>query len=184
MVISRSPVFALGHFCYSHHALNVKGEVVTVHARFYTKDGPLSDPEVFLVRGAGSAARNVGALSTLSRQSAATFGTISAAKYPAQYANNVLSWDVRDQFYRYRVFDHSTWPWTFHDVFNVPLGASQTVYLAFVPADMRFAYGGRDTLFAGSLGDYWIAPTFATLIAKIPLELPIGYYFVPARTNA
>src|SRR5205809_721338 len=184
MVISRSPVFALGSAWFSQPAFNSKGEVATVHARFYTKDGPLADPEVFLVRGAGSAARNVGALSTLSRQSAATFGTISAAKYPAQYANNVLSWDVRDQFYRYRVFDHSTWPWTFHDVFNVPLGASQTVYLAFVPADMRFAYGGRDQMFAGSLGDYWIAPTFATLIAKIPFEFRIGYYFVPGGIYA
>src|SRR5207247_9863820 len=122
MVISRSPVFALGSAWFSQPAFNSKGEVATVHARFYTKDGPLADPGVILVRGAGSAARNVGALSTLSRQYAATCGTISAAKYTEQYANNVLRWDVRDQFYRYRVLDRSTWPGTLLDVFNVRSG--------------------------------------------------------------
>src|SRR5207253_2072629 len=31
---------------------------------------------------------------------------------------------------------------------------------------------------------YWIAPTFATLIAKIPFEFRIGYYFVPGGIYA
>src|SRR6266704_2053972 len=163
MVIARSPVFALGSAWFDQPAFTSQDEIATVHARFYTKDGPLADPEVFLVRGAGSAARNVGLYNATSRSSAATFGTIHPGIYPfvGTYSNNVLTWQVRDQFSRFRVFDHSTWPWTFHDVFNGPLGASQTIYYAFVPADMRFAYGGRDQMFAGSLGDAWIAPTFA-----------------------
>ena len=186
MVIARSPVFALGSAWFDQPAFTSQDEIATVHARFYTKDGPLADPEVFLVRGAGSAARNVGLYNTTSRASAATFGTIHPGIYPfvGTYSNNVLTWQVRDQFSRFRVFDHSTWPWTFHDVFNGPLGASQTIYYAFVPADMRFAYGGRDQMFAGSLGDYWIAPTFATLIAKVPFEFRIGYYFVPGGIYA
>ena len=186
MVIARSPVFALGSAWFDQPAFTSQDEIATVHARFYTKDGPLADPEVFLVRGAGSAARNVGLYNTTSRASAATFGTIHPGIYPfvGTYSNDVLTWQVRDQFSRRRVFDHSTWPWTFHDVFNGPLGASQTIYYAFVPADMRFAYGGRDQMFAGSLGDYWIAPTFATLIAKVPFEFRIGYYFVPGGIYA
>src|SRR5436309_7618464 len=186
MVIARSPVFALGSAWFDQPAFTSQDEIATVHARFYTKDGPLADPEVFLVRGAGSAARNVGLYNATSRASAATFGTIHPGIYPfvGTYSNNVLTWQVRDQFSRFRVFDHSTWPWTFHDVFNGPLGASQTIYYAFVPADMRFAYGGRDQMFAGSLGDYWIAPTFATLIAKVPFEFRIGYYFVPGGIYA
>src|SRR5256712_473351 len=186
MVIARSPVFALGSAWFDQPAFTSQDEIATVHARFYTKDGPLADPEVFLVRGAGSAARNVGLYNTTSRASAATFGTIHPGIYPfvGTYSNDVLTWQVRDQFSRSRVFDHSTWPWTFHDVFNGPLGASQTIYYAFVPADMRFAYGGRDQMFAGSLRAYCIAPTFATLIAKVPFEFRIGYYFVPGGIYA
>jgi len=183
IVISRAPVFAMGSAWFDQPALTSQDEVATVHARFYTKDGPLANPEVFLIRGAGSAGRNVGSLSTLSR-SGATSGTISAARFRAQYRDNVLTWDVRDQYYVRRVFDRSTWPWTFHNEVNPPLGASQTIYFAYVPADARFAYGGRDQLFVGALGDYWLAPTFAALIAKVPFEFRIGYYFVPGGIYA
>src|SRR5947199_10549197 len=74
MLISRSPVFALGSAWFSQPAFNSQREVASVHARFYPKDGPLADPEVFLVRGAGRAARNGGAVTALSRQSAAAVG--------------------------------------------------------------------------------------------------------------
>jgi ABC-type transport system substrate-binding protein len=192
MVISRAPVFALGETWWSQPIFSSESEVATVHGRFFTRAGPLADPEVFLLRGFGRDGRNVGSLSTRAR-SGAVFGTINKASYPGQYVNNEVIWNVRDQYYQRRVFDKTVWPWTFHNEVNPPLGASQTSFFSFVPADSRFAFGGGEQLFSGcvvscrggaNLGDFWFAPTFAVLIAKVPFEFSRGYYFKPGGSFA
>ncbi|TLZ51472.1 MAG: hypothetical protein E6K18_04855 [Methanobacteriota archaeon] len=59
---------------------------------------------------------------------------------------------------------------------------TQPLFFSFIPADPAWAYGGRDQLFRGDYGDYWFAPTFAVLLAKIPNEFTAGYLFVPSTT--
>ena len=59
---------------------------------------------------------------------------------------------------------------------------SQPLAFSFIPADFRYAYGGRDQLFAGDFGDYWFAPTFAALLAKIPFDFTRGYLYLPTST--
>ncbi len=56
---------------------------------------------------------------------------------------------------------------------------SQSFPLSFIPSDSRYAYGGTDQLFAGALGKYWFAPTFAAPLAKIPYDFTIGYLYLP-----
>src|SRR5205807_2849547 len=58
------------------------------------------------------------------------------------------------------------------------------VYLALGPAGMGVGDGGRDQMVGGSLRHQLVAPAFAKLIAKIPFEFRIGYYFVPGGIYA
>ncbi len=86
-------------------------------------------------------------------------GTIAAD------ANGVLRWNVSER-----------------SLALPPLSLSQAVYFSLIPADPRYAYGGREQLFSGSYGDFFFAPTFQVLIAKIPFEFVRGYLYVPTAT--
>lgn len=192
MVIKRAPVFALGSVWWDVPVLSSenlgarwpKATGVALHARFYARTGsstvPLADPEVFLTRGPGRAARVVGNANT---RSGVAFGTINAADYPEAYSNGVLTWNVTEAYTRVRVYDHSTWPWGIHTEAVPPLGVSQAISYAFVPADRRYAFGGREQLFGNDVDSYgpafWLSPALAILIAKVPFEFTKGYLFVP-----
>lgn len=64
---------------------------------------------------------------------------------------------------------------------SVPyLGASQGYYYSLLPADPAYAFGGREQLFGGALGDFWFGPTFEVLIAKFPYAWQMGYMWVPS----
>jgi len=186
LVVQRAPVFALGSVTMDQPVLTSLDRIGTFTATFYKRGGaPAGDVQVFVVRGAGSAARNVG--DAASSRSGAFFGTLSAD------TNGVLQYDVAEQYTKVRVAGVT--------VTNPPLSLSQGVYFSFIPADPRFAYGGREQLFSGtgvvgtgttpagsypyiesSYGDFWLAPTFAVMIAKIPFEFIRGYLYVPTGT--
>ena len=186
LVVQRAPVFALGSVTMDQPVLTSLDRIGKVTATFYKRGGaPAGDVQVFLVRGAGSAARNVG--SAASSRNGNLFGTLSAD------ANGVLQYDVAEQYTKVRVAGVT--------VTNPPLSLSQGVFFSFIPADPRFAYGGREQMFSGtgvvgvgttpagsysytesSYGDFWLAPTFAVMIAKIPFEFRRGYLYVPTGT--
>ena len=63
------------------------------------------------------------------------------------------------------------------------LGASVSYTYSLLPADPSYAYGGREQLFGGLLGDYWFGPTFEVLIAKFPYQLTRAYMFVPSTVD-
>jgi hypothetical protein len=67
---------------------------------------------------------------------------------------------------------------------TVPLlSLSQAYYYSFISADPAYAFGGREQLFGGALGDYWLGPTFEVLIAKFPYAFQRGYLFVPTTVD-
>src|SRR2546422_338486 len=192
LVVRRAPVFALGNEWTDKPIFTNLDRVRTVHAQFYQLnlttglDEPAPDVQVFLTRGAGRDARVTGYSTcpnppdnpayarTTACRTGATFGTISAD------VNGTLTWHVSEQFTRVRVWDYSTWPFGFNSAVQTsPLGSSQALTYAFVPADPRYAFGGREQLFQGSLGDFWLAPTFAVLLAKIPFQFVKGYMVIP-----
>jgi ABC-type transport system substrate-binding protein len=63
------------------------------------------------------------------------------------------------------------------------LSLSQAQFYAFLPADSRYAFGGREQLFSQTLGDFWFGPTFEVLIAKFPYAFQRGYLFVPSSVH-
>ena len=147
-IVQRAPVFALGSVVMDQPVLTSLDRVGQATATFYKRGGVVaSNAEVFLIRGAGSAGRNI---------RGAFGGTIAAD------SAGVLRWNVSEQ-----------------SLAAPPLSLSQPVFFSYVPADARYAYGGREQLFAGAYGDYWFAPTFASLIAKVPFEFRVGYLYVP-----
>jgi len=200
LVVRRAPVFALGNEWMDKPISTNLDRVRTVHAQFYQLnlttglDDPARNVQVFLTRGAGRDARvtgystcpnppdNPAYTGTRSCRTGATFGTVSTK------ANGALTWNVSEQYTKVRVWDYSVWPYVPRTVDNPTLGSSQALTFAFVPADPRYAYGGREQLFSGTgnldsfgtdLGDFWLAPTFAVLIAKIPFQFVKGYMVVP-----
>src|SRR3989449_2193361 len=192
LVVRRPPFSALGKEWRNKPIFTNLDRVRTVHAQFYQLnlttglDEPAPNVQVFLTRGAGRDARvtgystcpnppdNLAYTGTRSCRTGATFGTISAD------VNGTLTWHVSEQFTRVRVWDYSTWPFGFNSAVQTsPLGSSQALTYAFVPADPRYAFGGREQLFQGPLGDFWLAPTFAVLLAKIPFQFVKGYMVIP-----
>ncbi len=146
VVSQRAPVFALSSLSMSRPILTSQALSVTFTATFKGLNGAtVPAPEVILVQGAGSAARNV---------RGAFGGTM---------------------------FGSSAGVVTYTRTIGL-LSLSQAFSFAFIPADFRYAYGGRDQLFAGAFGDYWFAPTFAALLAKIPFEFKVGYLYLPTTT--
>jgi len=167
LVIQRAPVFALGSVTLDQPVLTSLDRIGKVTATFYKRGGvSAGDVQVFLIRGPDRAARNVGNATT--SRSGTFYGTLTAD------TTGVLRWDVAEQYTKVRVAGVT--------VDNPPLSLSQPIFFSFIPADPRYAYGGREQLFAGALGDFWIAPTFAVLIAKIPFEFIRGYLYVPTGT--
>ncbi len=164
VVVQRAPVFALGSISMDQVVLTSLDRIGQVTATFYKRGGvPAANAEVFLIRGLGSAGRNAGNAAT--SRSGTFYGTIFAD------ASGVLRWNISEAYTKTRVAGVT--------VDTAPLSLSQPIFFSFVPADMRYAFGGRDQLFAGAYGDYWFAPTFAALIAKIPYEFRVGYLYVP-----
>jgi len=164
VVVKRAPVFALGSVVMDQPVLTSLDRIGQITATFYKRGGvPAANAEVFIIRGEGRAGRNAGDAAT--SRSGTFFGTIFAD------ANGVLKWNVSEAYTKARVAGVT--------VDTAPLSLSQPIFFSFVPADARYAYGGRDQLFYGAFGDYWFTPTFASLIAKIPFEFIRGYLYVP-----
>src|SRR5437667_268555 len=192
LVVRRAPVFALGNEWMDKPIFTNLDRVRTLHAQFYQLnltsglDDPARNVQVFLTRGAGRDARVTGYPTcpnpidhprytrTTACRTGATFGTIHTD------VNGTLTWHRSEQYTRVRVWDYSTCPFGFNSAVQTsPLGSSQALTYAFVPADPRYAFGGREQLFQGSLGDFWLAPTFAVLLAKIPFQFVKGYMVIP-----
>jgi len=173
VVVQRAPVFALGSVTMDQPVLTSQDRIGEITATFYKRGGASAgDVQVFLIRGAGRDGRNAGdAFSTRAGGNAAFYGTIAAN------TNGVLRWNVSESYTKVRVAGVN--------VDTAPLSLSQPIAFSFIPADPRYAYGGREQLFSGggtNYGDFWFAPTFAVLIAKIPFEFTRGYLYVPTAT--
>lgn len=63
------------------------------------------------------------------------------------------------------------------------LSLSQAQYYAFLPADPKYSFGGREQLFSGTLGDFFFGPTFEVLLAKFPYAFQRGYLFIPTTVD-
>jgi len=158
VVVSRAPVVAMGTWSMDQPVLTSQDRTASLSGTFYRRGGlRAANFEVFLLRGFGAAGRNI---------RGAFGGTIAAD------ANGVVTWTVAEQ-----------------SLAAPPLSLSQPIFFTFVPGDARYAYGGREQLFSGSTstlptgfayGDFWFAPTFAVMIAKIPFDLTVGYLYVPS----
>ena len=145
VVIQRAPLLALASVHYSKPILTSQGLSIGISALFKGLGGAISKPQVMLVQGAGSAARNV-----LGAAGGPMLGTTHG------YVNYTRTVSL--------------------------LSLSQAFSFSFVPADLRYAYGGTDQMFNGATPYYWNAPTSAALLAKIPFEFKVAYLYLPTTT--
>lgn len=170
IVTQRAPIFALGQVLTTVPGKSTPKAIVTsqssqieLRAHFYGVDGStVSRPVVFLTQGAGSAGRNVK-------------GAFAGALSKANLADPTLG----DGSTNYSGWD-AGW---FNYTRTVPgVSISQALTFTYLPADSRFAYSGKEQLYGGDYGDYWLSPTFEVLNAKLPFAMTIAYLYLPTTT--
>ena len=173
LVTQRAPIFAVSHVDATGPTkvsgafppmpiVTSQNRVVQLHAEFKDSVGAVSNPEVFLTQGAGSAARNV----------LGSFGGVQTGSASGwlNYSRTVCS---------------SNGACSATSGF---LSLSQGLTFNYVPADTRYAFSGRDQLFHDAFaaqlpsGDYWFAPTFEVLLAKLSMSVTIAYLYLPTST--
>ncbi len=176
IVTQRAPIFALGQVLTTVPGKKTSKPIVTsqsnqveLRARFYGVDGSaVYRPKVLLTQGAGSAGRNVKGTfgGGLAATSSAARTDIADARL-ADGSTNYSGWNVGWMNYTR----------------TVPiLTLSQALAFSYLPADSRYAYGGREQLYGGDWGDYWISPSFEVLNAKLPFSFTIAYLYLPTST--
>jgi peptide/nickel transport system substrate-binding protein len=151
LIIEKAPILALGSVTVGSggELFTSASRTLTVQGSFYDRNGPAGNAKVFLLRGAGTAARNV---------RGSTGGTI---------------------------LTNSTTGIARQDVTVPLLSLSQAHFFAFLAADERYAYGGRNQLLAGDyLGDYYLNQFQYVQLAKIPMEFVRPYVFLPNPPQA
>ncbi len=178
VVSQRAPIFALGEFLTTAPGSNTPKPIVTsqsnqveLRAKFYGVDGAVvSNPEVFLTAGDGAAGRNV----------KNRFPDSGALLADDQTPAGNAGWDVGWVNYT-RIVCNS--PTTGACTLTSPLvSLSQALTFNYLPSDPRYAYSGREQLYAGDYGDYWISPSFEVLNAKLPFSVRIAYLYLPTST--
>jgi ABC-type transport system substrate-binding protein len=155
-VTQRAPIFALSQVTTDIPLATNLNRVVQLRAQFKDANGAVANPKVFLTQGAGSAARNV-------------LGT-----YGGTQTGTALGWVN----YTRTLCDRTSSCTASRPVPSI----SQGMTFSYLPADTRYAYSGRDQMFSLALGDYWFAPTFEVLFAKLPLITTIAYLYIPTTT--
>ncbi|HYY48650.1 MAG TPA: ABC transporter substrate-binding protein [Thermoplasmata archaeon] len=156
IVTQRAPIFALAQFTTDLPIATNVNRVVALQAQFKDVNGMVASPTLFLTQGAGSAARNV----------LGSFGGTQVGS-----ASGWLN------FTRTLCDRPTTCPLT-----RSPPSLTQGISFTYLPADTRYAYSARDQLFSGAFGDYWFAPTFEVLFAKLPFLVTVGYLYTPTTT--
>ena len=162
LVTQRAPIFAVSQVVPTSTTgapkpiVTSQSRVVSLRAQFMDANGVVSKPVVFLTQGAGSAARNV----------LGTFGGVQTGT-SAGWLN----------YSRTVCFTNSACTAT-----SAFLSLSQGLTFTYLPADTRYAYSARDQLFYLAFGDYWFAPTFEALLAKLPMSTTIAYLYLPTST--
>jgi hypothetical protein len=155
-VTQRAPIFALSQATTDIPIATNLNRVVQLRAQFKDANGVVASPKIFVTQGAGSAARNV-------------LGTFGGTQ-----TGNAAGWVNYTRTLCDRASSCTT--------SRPPPSISQGVTFSFLPADTRYAYSGRDQLFSYALGDYWVAPTFEVLFAKLPFITTIAYLYIPTTT--
>ena len=163
VVTERAPIFALAQVQMSKPIVTSQSNSVTIHAQFLGVDGAVPyRPVVFLTQGASSAGRNV----------KGTFGG-------ALSGSNLADPKLGDGSTNYAGWDNG---WFNYTRTVTGLSLSQALTFTFLPADSRYAYSGKEQLYAGDYGDYWISPSFEVLNAKLPFGFTIAYMYLPTST--
>ena len=203
LVTQRAPIFALSSFATTVPKSNVytwsgsppvpptpkpiitsQSNSVTLNALFKDANGPVSKPVVMLTQGAGSAARNVQGRfegevplgGTTGYDSAGNPIILTITGGPKGTAPASTGWVNYT-----RIVCNS--PSRGSCTAAAPLIAlSQGLTFSYIPADTRYAYSARDQLFTLAFGDYWFAPTFEALLAKLPFIVTVAYLYLPTTT--
>lgn len=163
VVSQRAPIFALAQVQTSKPIVTSQSNTVTLHAQFLGLGGVApTDPVIFLTQGAGSAGRNVkgafgGALSS---------SNLADPKLP-DGSTNTSGWDAG---------------WFNYTRTVTGISISQALTFNYLPADSRYAYSGKEQLYGGDYGDYWLSPSFEVLNAKLPFSTTIAFLYLPTST--
>jgi len=169
LVTQRAPIFALAQVKMSKPIVTSQSNSVTLRAQFLGVDGVApSRPSVFLTQGAGSAGRNV----------KGTFGGELAATPTAAKA------DIADPKLPDGSTNYTGWSngWMNYTRTVTGISLSQALTFNYLPADSRYAYSGKEQLYAGDYGDYWFSPSFEVLNAKLPFSVTIAFLYLPTST--
>ncbi|HEX9567533.1 MAG TPA: ABC transporter substrate-binding protein, partial [Thermoplasmata archaeon] len=183
LVTQRAPIFALSSFStttttgVAKPIVTSQANTVRLNAQFKDANGAVSKPVVMLTQGAGSAARNVqgrfqgevplGGTTGFDRFGNPIILTLKGAS--TGYLNYT------------RIVCNS--PSRGSCTAAAPLiTLSQGLTFSYIPADPRYAYSARDQLFFLAFGDYWFAPTFESLLAKLPFIVTVAYLYLPTST--
>jgi hypothetical protein len=163
IVTQRAPIFALAQVVMSKPIVSSQSNSVTLHAQFLGVDGAVPyRPVVFLTQGAGSAGRNVkGAFS------GALSGSNLADPKLGDGSTNYSGWDAG---------------WFNYTRTVTGISLSQALTFNYLPADSRYAYSGKEQLYAGDYGDYWLSPSFEVLNAKLPFTVTTAFLYLPTST--
>ena len=203
LVTQRAPIFALSSFATTVPKSNPytwsgnppvpptpkpivtsQANSVTLNALFKDASGPVSKPVVMLTQGAGSAARNVQGRFQGEVPLGGTTGfdangnpiVLTLTGGPKSSAPASTGWVNYT-----RIVCNS--PSRGSCTAAAPLIAlSQGLTFSYIPADPRYAYSARDQLFTLAFGDYWFAPTFEALLAKLPFIVTVAYLYLPTTT--
>ena len=158
VVSQRAPVFALGSVTTSPVVMTSQNPTMQVTAKLYALNGaPAANAQVFFTAALLGAVRNV---------KGAYGGTMIAdATGTLTYTVNLQTGSVYSYLGK-----------------QLP-SLSQPFSFSIIPADSRYAFGGRDQLWYGGLGDFWFSPTFEVLLAKFPYGFTRGYLYVPTTVD-
>jgi hypothetical protein len=163
IVTQRAPIFALAQVAMSKPIVSSQSNSVTLHAQFLGVDGTVPHrPVLFLTQGAGSAGRNVkGAFS------GALSGSNLADPKLGDGSTNYSGWNAG---------------WFNYTRTVTGISLSQALTFNYLPADSRYAYSGKEQLYAGDYGDYWLSPSFEVLNAKLPFTVTTAFLYLPTST--